>query len=176
MAANYKSAPSPTELLLIVLISHKVATSLYELQKETLLSPGALVPALRKLKARRCVRVHKAGPRGRKQFYVPEEVLAELESEWTKAALSHIDDFDAVLKLCKAAENANLPKAVAYAHAAAKRRASELDIYADDTGRRTAPKLEFDSYPSYKELARFYQLQAEESTLKALEAALRTDL
>jgi hypothetical protein len=88
----------------------------------------------------------------------------------------HIADCDAVLKLCKAAEIFDLPEAVEYAHSAAELRASELRKYTNREGHIDAPELNPFSYRSYRDVARFYQLQAEEHTLRALEAALRTDL
>jgi DNA-binding MarR family transcriptional regulator len=167
---------SPTELLILALISHGHAPTLYALQKETLLSAGALFPALAKLKAKGLLHAEPLGPRKRQQFRVPASVLRKIEEKWKSSAQDHIADCDAVLKLCKAAEIFNLPEAVDYAHSAAELRASELRKYTNREGRIEAPEVDLVSYRSYRDVARFYQLQAEEHTLRAVEAALKTDL
>lgn len=176
---------SPTELLILALISHGHAPTLYALQQETLLSAGALFPALAKLKAKGLLQAEPRGPRRRQQFYVPAGVLKKMvdkwessgmEEKWKASAQNHIADCDAVLKLCKAAEIFDLPEAVKYAHSAAELRASELRKYTNRKGQIEAPAVDLTSYRSYREVARFYQLQAEEHTLRAVEAALKTDL
>jgi len=59
-----------------------------------------------------------------------------------------------------------------YAHSAAERRASELRKYTNARGRVKAPEVDPFSYRSYRDVARFYQLQAEEQTLRAVERAV----
>ncbi len=167
---------SPTELLILALISHGYAPTLYALQKETLLSAGALFPALAKLKTKGLLQAEELGPRKRQQFRVPPGALRKIEEKWKSGAEDYIADCDAVLKLCKAAEVFDLPEAVEYAHSAAELRASELRKYTNQRGRIEAPKLDPFSYRSYRDVARFYQFQAEEQTLRTLEAALRTDM
>jgi DNA-binding PadR family transcriptional regulator len=175
---------SPTELLILALISYGHATTLYALQKETLLSAGALVPALTKLKADGLIQAESVGPRRRQQFRVGAVILKRVERKteqtikenWNASAQAHMADCDAVLKLCKAGEIFDLPEAVEYAHSAAEFRASELRKYTNQEGRVEAPEIDPFSYRSYRDVARFYQLQAEEHTLRAVEAALKTDL
>ncbi len=176
---------SPTELLILALISHGHALTLYALQKETQLSAGAVFPALAKLKAKGLLQAEALGPRKRQQFRVPSGVLKKMvdkwessgmEEKWKASARDHIADCDAVLKLCKAAEIFDLPEAVEYAHEAAEFRAAELRKYMNRKGQIEAPGIDLVSYRSYRVAARFYQLQAEEHTLRAVEAALRTDL
>jgi len=181
-APNKARKWSPTELLILALISHGHATTLYALQKETLLSAGALVPALAKLKAEGLLHAESLGPRKQQQFRVPA-VIAEkirrktgktwIEEKWKASAQAHITDCDAVLKLCKAAEIFAMREAAEYAYSAAELRASELRKYTNREGRLEAPVLNPFSYRSYRDVARFYQLRAEEQTLRALEAALR---
>ena len=175
---------SPTELLILAIISHGHAPTLYALQQETLLSAGALFPALAKLKAKGLLQAEPRGLRKRQQFHVPAGVLKKMvdkwessgmEEKWKASAQDHIADCDAVLKLCKAAEIFDLPEAVKYAHSAAELRASELRKYTNRKGQIEAPAVDLVSYRSYREVARFYQLQAEEHTLRAVEAALKTD-
>src|SRR5262249_10227987 len=167
---------SPTELLIVALISHGHAPTLYALQRETLLSAGALVPALAKLKAKGLLHADETGPRNRKQFRVPAGVLSRVAEEWKASAQAHIADCDAVLKLCKAAEIFDLPEAVEYAHAGAEFRTAELRKYTSRTGHIEAPDVDPRSFRSYKDVARFHQLQAEQLTLTALEKALRTEM
>jgi hypothetical protein len=167
---------SPTELLILALISHGHGRTLYALQKETLLSAGAVFPALAKLKAKGLLKPEPLGPRKRQRFRVPPGVLKKMAAIWKSSAEDHIADCDAVLKLCKAAEIFDLPAAVEYAHSAAEHRVSELRKYTNPDGHIEAPDLNPFSYLSYKNVARFYQLQAEKQTLTALEAALKTDL
>jgi DNA-binding PadR family transcriptional regulator len=167
---------SPTELLILALISHGHAPTLYALQKETLLSAGAVFPALAKLKAKRLLETEPRGPRKRQQFRVSPGVLEKMAAIWKSSADDHIADCDAVLKLCKAAEIIDLSEAVEYAHSAAELRASELRKYTNRDGKIEPPEVDFVSYRSYRDLARFYQLQAEEHVLRAVEAALRTDM
>ena len=167
---------APTELLILALISHGHAPTLYALQKETLLSAGALVPALAKLNAKGLLHAEPLGPRKRQRFRVAKDVMKKNEEKWKSSAQDHIADCDAVLKLCKAAEIFNLPEAVEYARSAAEFRASELRKYTNKNGEIEAPELNPFSYRSYRDVARFYQLQAEEHTLRAVEAALKTDL
>jgi DNA-binding MarR family transcriptional regulator len=167
---------TPTELLILALISHGHAPTLYALQKETLLSAGALFPALAKLKAKGLLHAEPLGPRKRQQFRVPASVLKKIAEKWKSSAQDHIADCDAVLKLCKAAEILDLPNAVKYAQSAAELRASELRKYTNSKAQIEAPEVDLVSYRSYRDVARFYQLQAEEHTLRTLEAALRTDL
>jgi DNA-binding PadR family transcriptional regulator len=83
---------SPTELLILALISHGHAPTLYALQKETLLSAGALVPALAKLKADGLLEAEALGPRKRRQFRVPPGVLRKMEERWKSGAEDHIAD------------------------------------------------------------------------------------
>jgi DNA-binding PadR family transcriptional regulator len=175
-AARETEELSPTELLILALISHGHAPTLYALQKETQLSAGAVFPALAKLKNKGLLQTEPRGPRKRQQFRVSAGVLKRMAATWRSSAPDHISDCDAVLKLCKAAEIFDLPEAVEYAHSAAELRASELRKYTNRKGRIEAPGLELVSYRSYREVARFYQLQAEERTLRAVEAALKTDL
>lgn len=167
---------TPTELLILALISHGHAPTLYALQKETLLSAGALFPALAKLKDKGLLRAEAVGPRKRQQFHVPPRVLKEIEAKWKSSIQDHIADCDSVLKLCKAAEIFDLSEAVEYAHKAAELRASELRKYTNRNGQIEPPEIDFVSYRSYRDVARFYQLQAEEHVLRAVEAALRTDM
>jgi DNA-binding MarR family transcriptional regulator len=166
---------SPTEFLILALISHGHAPTLYALQKETLLSAGALVPALAKLKASGLLHAEALGPRKRQQFRVPAGSLRKMAERWKLSAQDHIADCDAVLKLCKAAEIFDISEAVEYARLAAELRASELRKYTNKQGRIEAPGVNPFSYRSYKDVARFYQLQAEEQTLRAVEAALKKD-
>jgi len=166
---------SPTELLIVALISHGHAPTLYALQKETLLSAGAVFPALAKLKAKGLLQTEPRGPRKRQQFRVSTGVLKKMAATWKSSAQDHIADCDAVLKLCKAAEIFDLPEAVEYAHSAAELQASELRKYTNRRGQIEAPAVDLVSYRSYREVARFYQLQAEERTLRAVEEALKTD-
>ncbi len=167
----------PTELLVLSLIFYARASSLYALQQETALSAGALVPALRKLKAKGLLHAGLLGPRRRQEFSVkvgiPEMAL---EENWKSVAGRFIDDSDAVLKLCKVAEHFNLPLAVEYAKAAAEFRGAELRKYTNREGHIQAPELNVYSFRSYKEVARFHQLQAEEVTLRVVEAALTAEL
>jgi hypothetical protein len=167
---------APTELLILALISHGHAPTLYAMQKETLLSAGALFPALAKLKAKGLLYAEPIGPRKRQQFHVPPSALKTMEEKWKSSAQGHIADCDAVLKLCKAAEIFDLPEAVEYAHSAAEFRATELRKYTNRKGQIEAPAVDLVSYRSYREVARFYHLQAEEHTLRAVEAALKKDL
>ncbi len=162
--------------MILALVSHGHAPSLYALQKETLLSAGALFPALAKLKAKKMLHAEQLGPRNRQQFGVPPGVLSKIEEKWKSCAEEHIADCDAVLKLCTAAEIFDLPEAVEYAHSAAELRASELRKCTNREGQIEAPAIDFVSYRSYTEVARSYQLQAEEHTLRAVEAALKMDL
>jgi DNA-binding PadR family transcriptional regulator len=166
----------PTELLILALISHGHAPTLYALQKETQLSAGALFPALAKLKAKGLLQTEPRGPRKRQQFRVSASLLKKMGVTWKSSAQDHIADCDAVLKLCKAAEIFDLPEAVEYARSAVEFRASELRKYTNREGQIEAPAIDLVSYRSYREVARFYQLQAEEHTLRAVEAALKTDL
>lgn len=167
---------TPTEFLIVALISYGHATTLYALQKETSLSAGALVPALTNLKAKGLLQVEASGARNRQQFRVPAGVLKKIEEKWKSSAQDHLADCDAVLKLCKAAEIFDLSEAVEYARSAAELRALELRKYTHRKGHLEAPELHPFSYRSYRDVARFYQLQAEEQTLRALETALRTDM
>ena len=167
---------SPTELLILALIAHGHAPTLYALQKETLLSAGALVPALAKLEAKGLLHAEAVGPRKRRQFRVPPSAMRKMEERWKSSIQDHIADCDAVLKLCKAAEIFDLTEAVEYAHSAAELRASELRKYRNREGQIEAPAVDYVNYRSYRDVARFYQLQAEEHTLRAVEAALRTDM
>jgi DNA-binding MarR family transcriptional regulator len=167
---------APTEFLILALISYGHATTLYALQKETQLSAGALVPALAKLKAKGLLQAEALGPRRRQQFRIPASAVKKLGERWKSSVQEHMADCDAVLKLCKAAEIFDLPEAVEYAHSAAELRASELRKYTNRKGQIEAPAVDLVSYRSYREVARFYQLQAEEHTLRAVEAALKTDL
>jgi len=167
---------SPTELLILALISNGQGRTLYALQKETLLSAGAVFPALAKLKDKGLLKPEPLGPRQRQQFRVSPGVLQKMAAIWRSSAHDHISDCDAVLKLCKAAEIFDLSEAVEYAHSAAGLRASELRKYTNRDGKIEPPKVDFVSYRSYRDVARFYQLQAEEHVLRAVEAALRTDM
>ena len=167
---------APTELLVLALISHGYATTLYSLQKETLLSAGALVPALAKLQAKRLLRAESSGVRKRQEFRTPAGIVKKIEEQWKASAQDHIGNCDAVLKLCKAAEIFDIGEAVLYAHSAAELRSSELRKYTNREGHLETPEVNPFSYRSYRQLARFYQLQAEEQTLRAVEATLRTDL
>lgn len=166
---------SPTELLIIALISHGYAPTLYALQKETLLSPGALVPALAKLRDKGLLEVEPAGPRNRQQFHVPAAVLEKIGNQWRSTAPDYIGNCEAVLKLCKAAEIFDIQEGVKYADEAAELRATKLRKYRNKAGDIVAPEPDFRSYRSYREVAEFYQLQAEEQTLRAILAALKTD-
>lgn len=167
---------SPTELMILVLISHEGADTLYALHRETLHSAGALVPALAKLKAKGLLHAEVAGPRNRQQFRVPAGALKEIEEQWRSSAQTHIMDCDAVLKLCKAAELFDIQEAIQYAHSAAELRATELwKHYKNRAGQVEAPEVNPFSYGSYRNVRRFYQLQAEEQILRAVEAALLTD-
>lgn len=167
---------APTEFLILALISYGHATTLYALQKETLLSAGALFPALAKLRGKGLLEADASGPRKRRAFRLAVGAVKNIEEKWKTSAPDHIADCDAVLKLCKAAEIFDLPGAVEYAHSAAELRAKELRKYTSRTGQVEAPQLDPFSYRSYRDVARFFQLQAEEQTLKQLEAALRSDL
>jgi DNA-binding PadR family transcriptional regulator len=167
---------SPTELLILALISRGHAPTLYALQKETLLSAGALVPALAKLREKGLLQAKALGPRKRQQFRVPPAIWKKIEERWKSSTRDHIADCNAVLKLCKAAEIFDLRAAVEYAHEAAEFRASELRKCTNRNGQIEAPEVDFVSYLSYRKVARFYQLQAEEHVLRAVEAALRTDM
>ena len=167
---------TPTEFLILGLISHAHATTLYALQKETSLSAGALVPALANLRAKGWLQVEASGARNRQQFRVPAGIRRKIEEKWKASAQDHIADCDAVLKLCKAAEIFNLPEAVEYAYSAAELRAGELRKYTNRTGHIEAPEVDLRTYRSYRDVARFHQLQAEEQTLRAIEAALRTEM
>jgi len=167
---------SPTELLIIALISHGFVPTLYALQKETLLSPGALVPALAKLKEKGLlVEVGEPGPRNRLQLRVPQAVLKKIDDEWRSTAPDYIENCDAVLKLCKAAEIVDMQEAVKYANEAIELRVEKLRKYRNKAGEIVAPKPDYRSYLSYREVAEFYRLQAEEQTLRAILGALKTD-
>lgn len=166
---------SPTELLILALISHGHGRTLYALQKETLLSAGAVFPALAKLKAKGLLQPEPLGPRKRQRFRVPPGVLKKMPAIWKSSAEDHIADCDAVLKLCKAAEIFDIQEAVKYAHEAAELRAAKLRKYRNEAGDIVAPEPDFRSYLSYREVAEFYRLQAEEQTLRAILAALKTD-
>jgi len=167
---------TPTELLILALISHGHAPTLYALQKETLLSAGALVPALAKLTAKGLLHAEPLGPRKRQRFRIAKDVMEKNTEKWKSSAQDHIADCDAVLKLCKAAEIFDLPEAVEYAHSAAELRAAELRKYTNQKGHIEAPEVDPLSYRSYRDVARFYQLQAEEHTLRAVEEALKKEL
>ena len=175
---------SPTEILILTFIARGHATTLYALQKETLISAGALVPALARLKAEGLISLDPVGLRKRQQFRINSVIFKKargyketaIEENLKASAQEHIADCDAVLKLCKAAEILDLSYAVEYAHSAAELRASELRKYTSQEGRVEAPEVDPFSYRSYLDVARFYQLQAEEHTLRAVEAALMTDM
>lgn len=160
----------------MALVSHGHAPTLYALQTETLLSAGALVPALAKLKAKGLLQAEALGPRNRQRFRVPASILKKMGEKWKSSARDYTADCDAVLKLCKAAEIFHLSEAVEYAHSAAELRASELRKYTNREGKIEPPTVDFASYRSYRDVARFYQLQAEEHVLRAVEAALRTEM
>jgi|SRR5271157_1525664 len=173
-AKNESKKLSPTELLIIALISNGWRT-LYALQKETLLSAGALVPALEKLRDKGLLHAEPAGPRNRRQFRVPAAISKNIGEKWKASADDHIVDCDAVLKLCKAAEIFDIQAAVKYADEALELRAEKLRKYRNKAGDIVAPEPDYRSYLSYREVAKFYRLQAEEQTLRAIVAALKTD-
>jgi hypothetical protein len=167
---------SPTELLVLALVWGQHANTLYSLQKETLHSAGALAPAVAKLVNRGLLEIDSPGPRSRVEFHVSKGVVKAMEHEWKIVLQDHIGDCDAVLKLCKAGEIFDLPAAIEFAQEAAALRELELRKYKDDHGRLKAPELDPFRYISYWEVERFHRLQAEQHTIRAVEAGLRKDL
>jgi len=167
---------APTELLILALVAHGHARTLYALQKETFLSAGALVPALRKLMDKGLLRSEEPGLRGRLEFQVPQSKAKEIEEKWKATAKEHIGDCDAVLKLCKAAEIFDLPEAVDLASSALQLRTAELRNYTNPNGQRRVPQIDPYNFRSFWDVARFYKLQAEEQTLREVKRALESDL
>jgi hypothetical protein len=164
---------TPNEFLILALIWGGHANTLYTLQKKTLLSAGALVPALLKLKAKRLLELDAKGPRKRQEFRVSEGAMAKIKKQWYSR--DHVADCDAVLKLCKAGQVIDIASTVEYAAGCVGYRDAELRKYTNQAGVVEAPKVDVFSYRSYTDVARFYRLLAELKTLEAVSAALNTE-
>ena len=149
--------------------------SQYEMQKETLLSAGVLVPCLRKLKDAGLITVEKPGRRERRQISITTAGRSVLEEQWRKALDENISDFEAVLKLCKVGEWISLEEAIGFCQRAVEFRSKQLSFYERPDKVREAPILDSYSLASYRELAKFHRLQGEEIVLRALKKALIDD-
>jgi DNA-binding PadR family transcriptional regulator len=152
------------------------AGSQYEIQKETLLSPGVIVPCLSRFKRDGLITIDNPEERERRQIRITAAGRSILEKQWRQALDTNIGDFDAVLKLCKVGEWVDLPEAVDYAQKAAAYRSAQLSAYERVDKVREPPAVDPYSFATYKELVGFHRLQGEEAALKALELALRSDL